>query len=78
MTRVLAALEELDLVHRQPHPTGQAPGACWRSTDRGRDLLVEDRNRRQAWLACRLNELLPAEREALRLAVPVIERLADS
>jgi hypothetical protein len=47
-------------------------------TDRGRDLLVEDRNRRQAWLACRLNELLPAEREALRLAVPVIERLADS
>jgi hypothetical protein len=29
-------------------------------------------------LACGLTDLLPAEREALRLAVPVIERLADS
>src|ERR1035441_9090888 len=77
MTRVLAALEELDLVHRQPHPTDRRQ-CVLALTDRGRDLLVEDRNRRQAWLACRLDEPLPAAGGALRLAVPVIERLADS
>jgi DNA-binding MarR family transcriptional regulator len=77
MTRVVAAIEELDLVRRQPHPSDRRQ-CVLALTDRGRDLLAEDRNKRQAWLACRLNDLLPAEREALRLAVPIIERLADS
>ncbi|MGD0873714.1 MAG: MarR family transcriptional regulator [Acidimicrobiales bacterium] len=77
MTRVVAVLEDLGLVHREPHPTDRRQ-CVLALTDRGRDLLVEDRNRRQAWLACQLNELLPAERDALCSAVPVIERLADS
>jgi len=77
MTRVVAALEDLDLVQRQPHQTDRRQ-CVLALTSRGRDLLAEDRNRRQAWLACRLSELLPAEREVLRLAVPVLERLAAS
>jgi DNA-binding MarR family transcriptional regulator len=77
MTRVVAALEELELVHRQPHQT-DGRQCVIALTDRGRGLLAEDRNRRQAWLACRMSELQPAEREALRLAAPIIRRLADS
>jgi DNA-binding MarR family transcriptional regulator len=77
MTRVLAALEGSGLVQRQAHQSDRRQ-CVLALTDRGHDLLAEDRNRRQAWLACRLSELSPAEREALRVAVPVIERLADS
>jgi len=77
MTRVIAALEELGLVDRDSHRTDGRQSVIV-LTDRGRDLLAEDRSRRQAWLACRLEELSPAEREALRTAAPIIERLADS
>jgi hypothetical protein len=44
----------------------------------GSALLAEDRSRRQAWLACRLDELSPVEQEALRVASPILQRLADS
>ena len=64
MTRVVAALEELELVQRDPHLTDGRQSVIV-LTDRGRDLLAEDRKRRQAWLACRLKELSPGEREAL-------------
>jgi len=77
MTRVVAALEELGLVHRDPHET-DGRQCVIALTESGRELLAEDRNRRQAWLARRLEELSPAEREALRVAAPIIERLADS
>jgi DNA-binding MarR family transcriptional regulator len=77
MTRVVAALEELGLVRRDPHLTDRRQSVI-ALTEHGRDLLAEDRSRRQAWLACRLEELSPLEREALRVAAPIIERLADS
>ncbi len=77
MTRVIAALEELGLVDRDPHGTDGRQSVI-ALADRGRDLLAEDRSRRQAWLACRLEELSPEEREALAVAAPIIERLADS
>jgi DNA-binding MarR family transcriptional regulator len=77
MTRVVAALEELGLLRRQPHETDRRQ-CVLALTERGRELLAEDRNRRQAWLACRLSELSAPERDLLHKAVPVIERLADS
>ncbi len=77
MTRVVTALEELGLVRRQAHETDRRQ-CVLALTDSGRRLLAEDRSARQAWLACRMKELTPAEREVLRSAVPVIERLADS
>ena len=62
---------------RDPHGTDGRQSVI-ALADRGRDLLAEDRSRRQAWLACRLEELSPEEREALAVAAPIIERLADS
>ncbi len=48
-------------------------------TDRGRDTLLADRRRRDAWLALRLKELSPEERAVLRRAcAPILERLATA
>ena len=47
-------------------------------TDHGREILLADRRRRDAWLAQRLRELTPAERAVLREAAPLIQRLATS
>jgi hypothetical protein len=44
-------------------------------TRSARDLLKEDRRRRDAWLAQRLAELTQDERDVLRAAAPIIERL---
>lgn len=46
-------------------------------TDKGRALVLEDRERRTAWLARRLEELSPEERDVLRAAAPILERLAQ-
>ena len=47
-------------------------------TDKGREILLADRRRRDAWLAQRLRELTPDERAILREAAPLIQRLATS
>jgi DNA-binding MarR family transcriptional regulator len=47
-------------------------------TERGREILLADRRRRDAWLAQRLRELTPDERALLREAAPLIQRLATS
>ena len=47
-------------------------------TDQGREILLADRRRRDAWLAQRLRELTPDERALLREAAPLIQRLATS
>ncbi len=47
-------------------------------TDRGREILLADRRRRDAWLARRLRELTPDERALLREAAPLIQRLATA
>ena len=39
-------------------------------------LVLADRRRRDAWLACRLRELTPDERAVLREAAPILERLS--
>jgi DNA-binding MarR family transcriptional regulator len=77
MTRVVAVLEELGLVQRRPHAT-DGRQCVIALTDAGRGLLAEDRNRRQAWLARRLDDLSPSEREVLFAAAPIISRLAES
>jgi DNA-binding MarR family transcriptional regulator len=47
-------------------------------SDKGRDILLADRRRRDAWLARKLKDLSPEERELLRGIVPLIEKLATS
>lgn len=77
MTRVVAGLEQLGLVHRTPHPTDgrQALLGC---TPQGHHLLEVDRERRDAWLCHRLRELSSDERTTLRAAAEIMERLAQS
>ena len=77
MTRTLAGLEERALIVRTPHASDgrqhlislAAPAAS---------LLREDRRRRDAWLAQRLAELTQAERDVLRAAAPIIDRITSA
>ena len=77
MTRILAALGEQDLITRAPHPTDRRQ-VLVALTDTARALLAEDRRRRDQWLSHRLAELTAEERELLRRAAVVLDRLARS
>jgi DNA-binding MarR family transcriptional regulator len=74
MTRVLAGLEERGLILRTPHATDGRQHLV-SLTAAAKALLKEDRRRRDAWLARRLAELTQEDRDVLRAAAPVIERL---
>ena len=74
MTRVLAGLEERGLILRTPHASDGRQHLVSLTAD-ARVLLKEDRRKREAWLAQRLAELTQEERDVLRAAAPVIERL---
>ena len=76
MTRILAALEERGLALRTPHPTDRRQMLV-SLTEAATAMLREDRRRRDAWLARKLAELTPKERETLRAAAPVLEKLAQ-
>ncbi|MGO1972422.1 MAG: MarR family winged helix-turn-helix transcriptional regulator [Propionibacteriaceae bacterium] len=75
MTRTVNSLEELGLLTRAPGAEDRRQ-ATVRLTERGREVLSADRRRRDAWLATRLKQLEPEEREALRAAIPVLLKLA--
>jgi DNA-binding MarR family transcriptional regulator len=77
MTRVIAVLEELGLVVRAPHETDRRQ-VVLTVTGLGRDVVVQSRKLREAWLARRLRELTPQERAALRAAAPILEKLSQS
>lgn len=77
MTRVAASLEALGLIQRAPHPVDHRQFTL-SLTARGREVLAEVRQLREAWLARRLRELSPVERGALRKALPVLEKLSRS
>ena len=77
MTRVLTALEERGLVLRSPHPS-DGRQALVELTEAGRDLLAQEVRMREAWLAKRLAELPVADRDTLRAASTVIDRVVAS
>lgn len=74
MTRVLAVLEQRGLIDRTPHPADGRQQLVSLAAP-GRELLREDRRRREAWLARRLAELSAEERETLRRAATIIDRV---
>ena len=76
MTRAVTGLEAAGYVERH-QDASDARLVVVHLTDKGRATLLADRKRRDAWLACRLRDLSPAEREVLRAAAPILERLAD-
>ncbi|HWG93008.1 MAG TPA: MarR family transcriptional regulator [Mycobacteriales bacterium] len=75
MTRVVASLQDAGLVARAPHPT-DGRQVLLSVTPAGAALLREDRRRREAWLAQRLAALPADDRDLLRDAVEVLDRLA--
>ncbi|MDQ3470386.1 MAG: MarR family transcriptional regulator [Actinomycetota bacterium] len=77
MTRTISCLETVGLVTRRAHDT-DGRQVVVELTEAARHVLEDDRRRRDAWLAKRLGSISPAEREVLRQAAPILERLAGS
>lgn len=77
MTRTVSALEARGLVVREADADDRRL-VIVRLSDDGKQMLAADRRRRDAWLNHRLRELTADEREVLRRAVPVLEKLASS
>ena len=77
LTRVLADLVEAGLVSRRPDPD-DGRRQLLEITPDGRATLTGDMQMRDAWLAKAMDsELSDAERELLRTAAKLMERLAD-
>lgn len=74
MTRIVNGLEERGLVTRQPDPHDRR-SARVSLTDDGRQILLADRRRRDEWLALRIAELDPDERDVLRQCVRILEKV---
>jgi DNA-binding MarR family transcriptional regulator len=77
MTRIVNSLEEGGYVARRAHETDGRQVVVVLS-DQGRATLRADRVRRDAWLACRLRDLTAEERDILRGAAPLLDRLATT
>ena len=75
MTKIIAKLEERGLVQRTPHPT-DGRQVVLHATEAGRAAVAEQRRAGDAWLARALAELPPDDRETLRRAADLLERIA--
>jgi DNA-binding MarR family transcriptional regulator len=74
MTRVVNSLEARGYVARRPDPRDHRQ-CLVTLTDSGRQVLLANRRRRDEWLAVRIAGLDPAEREVLRRAILVLEKV---
>jgi DNA-binding MarR family transcriptional regulator len=77
MTRTTAALEERGLITRGTDP-GDKRHVVFALSAAGQLLLREDRRRREAWLAGKLEDLNDEERALLHAVTPLLDRLACS
>jgi DNA-binding MarR family transcriptional regulator len=77
MTRTVSCLVDDGYVVRRPSET-DGRSTLVAISDLGRQILLADRRRRDAWLARQLKDLTPAERDLLRQVAPLIERLATA
>jgi DNA-binding MarR family transcriptional regulator len=76
MASTLASLEQRGLVSRTPD-TADGRRAIVSVTDEGRAVLAERRSESVARLAHALDEFTPQERDTLRTALPLLDRLAE-
>jgi DNA-binding MarR family transcriptional regulator len=74
MTRIVNSLEASGHVARRPDPRDHRQ-CLVTLTESGRQVLLANRRRRDEWLAVRIAELDPADRDVLRHAVRILERL---
>jgi DNA-binding MarR family transcriptional regulator len=75
MTRVIAALEEMGYVTREPHPT-DGRQAIVAISEAGRAFHNAQIMAKEAWLDRRLAELTQEEQELLDKAAEIIDRMA--
>jgi DNA-binding MarR family transcriptional regulator len=74
MTRIVDGLEMRGYVSRLSDPVDHR--RCLVTlTESGRQVLLANRRRRDEWLTVRIAQLDSADRDVLRRAVPVLERL---
>lgn len=74
MTRTVNGLVEAGMISRTVSETDRRQCKV-ALTEEGRQVLAADRRRRDAWLAQRIAALSVEEREVLRKAVPVLEKV---
>ncbi len=77
ITRTLNCLVDEGLVLREQHPE-DGRQILISLSDKGEDVLAEERARRDEWLAQRLAELTADERAVLRKAADLLEGLASA
>jgi len=75
MTRIVGRLEERGLVQRTPHPS-DGRQVILAPSPAGRQLLEGYRRARDEWLSQRLAKLTAEERETLRRAAELLDRIA--
>ena len=76
MTRVVVALEGKGLVTRTPHPT-DGRQVIIDLTQAAEALLSDEARAREAWLAGQLQQLSREERDVLRDAAVIMDKLAS-
>lgn len=75
MTRTVKCLEEGGFVVRRPHDSDRRQVVV-ALTEQGAAMVLADRKRRDEWLARQLRTLTADERDVLRRAAPILERLS--
>jgi DNA-binding MarR family transcriptional regulator len=75
MTRIVAKLEDRGLVRRTPHPT-DGRQVILAATEGGLAVLDQLERARDEWLATRLADLTEEERDTLRQAAEILQRIA--
>ena len=74
MTRIVNGLEARGFVARRPHPDDRRQCLVTLS-DEGRKILLANRRRRDEWLAIRIAQLASVERQVLREAIEILEKV---
>ena len=74
MTRIVNGLESRGYLARKPDPTDRRQCVVT-LTESGKQILLANRRRRDEWLATRIAELTPEDREVLRKAVAILEKV---
>jgi DNA-binding MarR family transcriptional regulator len=74
MTRIVNGLEARGYVARRPQPEDRRQCLVTLS-DEGRKILLANRRRRDEWLAIRIAQLAAGEREVLREAIQILEKV---
>lgn len=77
MTRIVNGLEARGLVARHPDPADRRSARVG-LTREGRAVVLANRRRRDEWLAVRIAGLTEDEKDVLRRAVPVLEKVDEA